>query len=686
MPKINCVASEPAEDMTAKRKRPGTMAKEPGVKKTATMDISDMLRPGKLFGSFGLQRELDAGSTGATWLAEDYSVGRRAEEVTLKFLPDIIVSNPNVLRELKNELRRTIPLRHPNILRVYELVEDKGKIAVQMEYVDGQSLWHLQSGKPNQIFEVREVEQWVEELCKALEYAHREVGLVDGRLLPGNLTVDPSGKLKLKDFGIESRIADAMNRLRAKDHSSEILPFQSPQRAAGEEPAITDDVYALGAIICELLTGKPPLPADVESGVSQQTSMVKRRAEFGIAGEAINKNWDETVAACLARDPRQRPQSAIEVAKRLKKTLSPADAPAPSRSKNLLKPGKPQPPVPAASVRKPWLRTAGILLILAILSAVAFFSYRALTKPKVGEFARNANPPKTNTLPNEDLSPTPAISASPAASPGDATSMPATVVPPKSSQLQSAEASPTPAVGASATPVVEIRPTPSAEVSSTPVAETSATPPVEVSATPSAQVRHAPAAEAAGTPSPEITVTPSDAANTAPKESVNANEKPAVSPAPASQPNIGGTKEEVIKRINALPGVTAEKKANLIENMNKARSMERLMVIPFDSGRSTLRKAASDELVKAFDRPEIREKLSDPTIILVVAGYADAGGRPDQNLRISQTRAENVSRILKEQAKLLNAMQTIGMGGTELLDSKRPDQNRAVEIWVVVPL
>jgi outer membrane protein OmpA-like peptidoglycan-associated protein len=90
--------------------------------------------------------------------------------------------------------------------------------------------------------------------------------------------------------------------------------------------------------------------------------------------------------------------------------------------------------------------------------------------------------------------------------------------------------------------------------------------------------------------------------------------------------------------------------------------------------------------VKAFDRPEIREKLSDPTIILVVAGYADAGGRPDQNLRISQTRAENVSRILKEQAKLLNAMQTIGMGGTELLDSKRPDQNRAVEIWVVVPL
>jgi len=109
-------------------------------------------------------------------------------------------------------------------------------------------------------------------------------------------------------------------------------------------------------------------------------------------------------------------------------------------------------------------------------------------------------------------------------------------------------------------------------------------------------------------------------------------------------------------------------------------------LIPFESGQSALRKAAADEVVKTFDTPEMHDKLSDPTIVLVVAGYADSGGRPDHNLRISQARAESVGRILKEQVKLLNAMQTIGMGGTELLDSKRPDQNRAVEVWAVVPL
>ena len=114
--------------------------------------------------------------------------------------------------------------------------------------------------------------------------------------------------------------------------------------------------------------------------------------------------------------------------------------------------------------------------------------------------------------------------------------------------------------------------------------------------------------------------------------------------------------------------------------------MERLTIIPFDIGQSVLHRAATDEVVKTFDKPEMRKKLSDLTIILVVAGYADTGGRPDLNLRISQERADYVSRILKEQAKLLNAMQTIGMGGTELLDGKRPDQNRAVEVWAVVPL
>jgi len=174
---------------------------------------------------------------------------------------------------------------------------------------------------------------------------------------------------------------------------------------------------------------------------------------------------------------------------------------------------------------------------------------------------------------------------------------------------------------------------------------------------------------------------------TSPKPLVH-DEPESVSRAPnlVSEQNIDATRAAVIKRIEALPAATTEKKTGLIEKMYKARSIERLAVVPFDAGRTALRKAAAEEIVKLFEQPEVQNKLSDPTTILVVAGYADLGGREDINLHISQQRAENVSKILREQAKVSNALQTVGMGGTELLDSTRPDQNRAVEVWAVVPL
>jgi eukaryotic-like serine/threonine-protein kinase len=289
-----------------------------------TVSISDQLRPGKVFALFELQRELDIGSTGAVWLAEDL-VRRQVDQVALKFLPDFIVSDKAAVAELKNEIRRRIALKHPNILRVYDLLENKVRVAIQMEYLDGQSLSRLRQSRPNQIFEVRDLEKWVKQLCEALEYAHKDVGLIDADIVPGNLIVDLAGNLKLKDFGIANCIAASMSRLMVIDHTSERLPYKSPQRAAGVAPAITDDLYSLGATLYELLTSKPPFYAgDIDAQVSGKVppSMTERRAELGIEGEAIPKNWEETVAACLAKDPVQRPQSAIEVEKRLKSVTS----------------------------------------------------------------------------------------------------------------------------------------------------------------------------------------------------------------------------------------------------------------------------------------------------------------------------------------------------------------------------
>jgi serine/threonine protein kinase len=644
--------SPPAVGKTIKM--PKSPGENPGQKGPAVVSAAEKLRPGKLFASFELQRELENGSV---WLAEDYSVGRKVDQVALKFLPDNIARDKATVEKLKNEIRPLTTLRHPNVLRIYDLAESKGVVAIETEYVEGESLSRLRLARPNQVFEVPDLEMWLDALCGALAYAHTDVGLIHGDIKPANLIVDLAGNLKLKDFGIEACLAEQSLPIHG---SSDALPYRSPQRAVGNKAGVTDDLYSVGVTVFELLTGKLPFYAGevrLQGDGRVPPSMTERRAELGIKGEAIPKRWEETVAACLARDPLLRPQSAGELQKRLKNALGTSEGTAKATGKLLPKSIAGRPLTSQIPIL-PKRRLAIVGIILMCVLAIAFFSFHLLTKPKLGKVVANSLPTKADDSLPQASSSRPFLRPSPALSDGK----------------EKVLARPTPSVEAKPSPVVKASPTPLAEASSTPHTEANPRPSPEASSTPSAEVSPTPPADLSAGVIPSQT----------PPSSITPSASP--SPTAISQPVAETTKEDVVRRINAMPGITAEKKASLVSKMNKARSMERLAVIPFESGQSTLRRAAADEVVKTFDTPEMHDKLSDPTIVLVVAGYADSGGRPDSNLRISQARAENVGRILKEQVKLLNAMQTIGMGGTVLLDSKRPDQNRAVEVWAVVPL
>jgi outer membrane protein OmpA-like peptidoglycan-associated protein len=158
-----------------------------------------------------------------------------------------------------------------------------------------------------------------------------------------------------------------------------------------------------------------------------------------------------------------------------------------------------------------------------------------------------------------------------------------------------------------------------------------------------------------------------------------------VQPAPLSKTEVEAARQDVLKRINAMPKLSADEKQRLTEKMETARSMERLFVVRFATGQASVSKTAVDALVQKFKSKEVQDKISDPTVVFVVAGYADTAGDPKKNLQLSEQRAENVSKFLKERTNLLNVVHSIGMGSTDLLDSKRTDPNRAVEIWVVAP-
>ena len=156
-------------------------------------------------------------------------------------------------------------------------------------------------------------------------------------------------------------------------------------------------------------------------------------------------------------------------------------------------------------------------------------------------------------------------------------------------------------------------------------------------------------------------------------------------PQKLSDSDVEATRKQVLTRLQAMPGKSQQEKDKLADKVQTARSMERLQVIFFGIGRNMIPKPQVDQLIASLNDPKVKEKMSDPTLVFVVAGYADkSSGNPAGNQALSNARAENIARLMK-QAGVTNVIHTVAMGGTDVLENTRPDQNRAVEIWSVIP-
>lgn len=272
----------------------------------------------RCFGRYTLKREIGAGGMGVVWLARDEQL---ETEVALKFLHESVRHDPEAVRDLKREVRRCHQLSHPNIVRVHDFVEDARATAIAMEYVPGASLAARKVAKANGCFDVAELAPLVEQLCLALEHAHVEARIVHCDIKPANLIVTDSGRLKLADFGIARSLVETKTRLSHDLRGgAATLSFASPQQLAGRAPAPVDDIYAVGATLYDLLTGKPPffrgdLRGQIESMLP--TPLARRRAELENTGKPIPRAWEETILACLEKRAEARPQRIMDVVGRL---------------------------------------------------------------------------------------------------------------------------------------------------------------------------------------------------------------------------------------------------------------------------------------------------------------------------------------------------------------------------------
>ncbi len=270
---------------------------------------------------YTLKRKLGRGQFSEVWVAWDRQQER---DIALKLVFRSLLPEPGLLNQLQEQVRRISKLAHPAIVSTFDTFLDSDQMGLAMELVEGWSLAALKLDRTEHRWSLAEILPWVQQLGAALQYAHEQLGLVHGGLTPACLLLNKREQVRLSDFGL----LDAVRGLLAASGSGlpGVVSYLSPQQTAGAKAVIADDIYGFGATIYELLTGTPPFfEGNIAQQVQQQTPplMTGRLVQLGVEG-AFPESWENTIAACLAKDPKIRPPRIKDVLSGLEEPLSEA--------------------------------------------------------------------------------------------------------------------------------------------------------------------------------------------------------------------------------------------------------------------------------------------------------------------------------------------------------------------------
>jgi len=275
-----------------------------------------VLAKGTMVSHYRIVEKIGAGGMGEVYLAEDTKLNRK---VALKFLPANMTQDSDLRSRFTREAQATAKLNHPNIVTIFEVSEHLGRPFFAMELVEGQSLSDLSK---NSNLSIDRIIELAIQVCEGLQAAH-DKEIVHRDIKPSNIVIDAYGRPKILDFGLAA--IQGGEQLTKTGSTLGTVRYMSPEQVRGQEVDYRSDLFSLGAVLYELISGRTPFEKDNEGAtlksIAQDNPEPLARYKADIPNEL-----QRTISKLLEKDPSMRYQTAGDVLSDLKRMISPTQS------------------------------------------------------------------------------------------------------------------------------------------------------------------------------------------------------------------------------------------------------------------------------------------------------------------------------------------------------------------------